>query len=89
MIEAQATHHMKGMAAFSHQQGAIISRKLARRTCAIELYTTDATDFIFRHVPPPCGDGVPFLDPHFHRGVNVAALPRLVGAAGHMMMKRH
>lgn len=52
---------MERVTTFSHQKGAIISGEFAGGTSAVKLDSTDATDLIFRHVPPPCSNGVPFL----------------------------
>lgn len=58
---------MKRMATFSHQKSTVVSGELASRAGPIELDSTNATDFILRHVPAPSGDRVPLLDPDFHR----------------------
>lgn len=55
------THHMERVATFAHQQRAVVSWKFACRTCSVELDATDATNFVFRHIPPPGGDRMPFL----------------------------
>lgn len=73
---------MKRVPAFSHHyvelisrswlrrgaptQRAVIAGKLAGRTGAVELDSTDATDFIFWHVPCPRGYRVPLLDLDLH-----------------------
>lgn len=45
---------------------AVITGKFAGRTSAIELNTTDTTDFILRDVPVPSSDGIPFLNGDLH-----------------------
>jgi hypothetical protein len=62
----QLVYHVKRMSTFAHQQSTVITGEFARGTSAIELDATDATDLIFRHVPAPGGDRVPFLDCYFH-----------------------
>ena len=65
-IGSMHSYHVEGMAAFAHEQSAIIAGKLARRTSAVELDATDAADVFFRHVPSPGSDAMPFLDCDFH-----------------------
>jgi hypothetical protein len=47
-------------------ESAVIAREFASRTSAIELNTTNTTNFIVGHIPPPSGDGVPGLDDDLH-----------------------
>lgn len=47
-------------------QCAIVSRKFAGWTRPVKLDSTDTADFIFRHVPFPCGNGMPFFNSDFH-----------------------
>lgn len=52
-------------------EGAVIAGKFAGRTGAIELNTTDTADFIFRDIPVPSSDGIPFFNGDLHGVVGV------------------
>jgi hypothetical protein len=47
-------------------ESAVVTRKLASRTGSIELNAADTTDFILRHIPSPCSNGMPGLDGDLH-----------------------
>jgi len=44
----------------------IVSWKLALRTRAVELYTTNTAEVVVWHVPPPCGDSMVRRDLDLH-----------------------
>lgn len=47
-------------------QRTVVTGEFAGWTGPVELYATDAADFVVGHVPVPGRDGVPFFDADFH-----------------------
>ena len=47
-------------------QRAVIPRVFASGTCPVELHTTDATNVVLGHVPPPGCHSIPLLDGDLH-----------------------
>jgi hypothetical protein len=58
---------------------AVIARKFAGWTGAIELNATDTADFIFGHIPVPGRDGVPFFQRNLHVGVQLKREEKVEG----------
>jgi hypothetical protein len=64
-------HAERGDRSSELTQGTVIAGEFAGRTSAIELNTTDTTDFIFRNIPVPSSDSIPFFYGDLHSEVIV------------------